>query len=92
MSEAQRSLDRGAEFPYDGGEAFWSNSDTPAPPATDWAHAAARGVLADLRSRRGIRDELEDVDYSVREELTAALADIIREAEVARWQDWYKGE
>lgn len=82
MSDPTTALAHGAQFPYDGGEAFW-NSEVPAPPATDWAHAAARGVLADLSDRRGIRHELEAVDYDVREELTASIAAIIRAAQEA---------
>lgn len=82
-TDAQRALARGADFPYDGGEAFWHRSESP-PPAIDWAHRAARGVLADLTDRRGIKHELDDIDYDVREELTQSLAAIIREAEVAR--------
>lgn len=92
MSDPHLALARGAAFPYDGGEAFWNDrADTP-PPAKDWAHAAARGVLADLSDRCGINHELAGVDHEVREELTASLAAIIREAEVARWQNWYKGD
>lgn len=82
MSDPINALQHGAQFPYDGGEDFW-NSKVPAPPATDWAHAAARGVLADLSDRRGIRHELEAVDYDVREELTQSLAAIIRAAQEA---------
>jgi hypothetical protein len=87
---AQRALAHGADFPYDGGGEFWTKIDVPPPPAVDWAHRAARGVLADLSDRQGIKHELYNVDYSVREELTAAIAAVIREAEVARWQNWYK--
>lgn len=83
MADAQLALERGDKFPYDGGEAFWQQSDVP-PPPSDWAHRAARGVLADLTDRRGVKRELENVDYDVREELTQALAAIIREAGVAR--------
>jgi hypothetical protein len=89
-TDAQSALERGDKFPYDGGADFWHDRNAAPPPATDWAHRAARGVLADLSDRQGIKHELYNVDYSVREELTAAIAAVIREAEVARWQNWYK--
>lgn len=77
---ARISLDDGAEYPYDGGADFWDNRHTAPPPATDWAHAAARGVLADLQSRGGIGAALDDpqIDHQLRAQITQALADIIR--------------
>ena len=81
---AQRALAHGADFPYDGGEEFWTKIDVPPPPAVDWAHRAARGVLADLTDRQGVKHELSAVDYDVREELTDSIAAIIREAGAAR--------
>ncbi|WP_449122204.1 hypothetical protein [Pseudomonas viridiflava] len=68
---AKSSLEMGAEFPYD------DDNDTPSP-AVDWAHAAARGVLADLGDRRGVGQELEQVDDETRVELVQAVAEIIR--------------
>ena len=76
----KRCLEHGAEFPYDAGQDFWQDKIEIPPPPTDWAHAAARGVLADLTDRRGIKHELEQVDYDVREELTQTMASIIRHA------------
>ena len=66
---AVRQLEHGAKFPYDGDG-----------PAIDWAHAAARGVLADLCDRRGVKHELREVDDDVRVELVASIAAIIRAA------------
>jgi hypothetical protein len=66
---AVRQLEHGAKFPYDGDG-----------PAIDWAHAAARGVLADLCDRRGVKHELREVDDDVRVELVASVAAIIRAA------------
>lgn len=70
----EQTLKFGAEYPYD------ANDEGEAPPATDWAHAAARGVLADLCDRRGIKHELKNVDEDVRPELVEAIAAIIRAA------------
>lgn len=74
MDIAKFRLEHGAKYPYDLDE----GEDAQPEPATDWAHAAARGVLADLLDRRGIKWELEKVDQDVRVELTQSLAEIIR--------------
>lgn len=75
---AQNSLDHGALFPYDAGADFWEDR-TPTPaPTLDWAHAAARGILADLGDRRGVKQELDAVDHDVRAELVQSMAAIIR--------------
>lgn len=79
MSDARFSLDQGDRFPYDGGAAFW-NGEAPVPSAKDWAHRAARGILADLSDRRGIKHELEAVEHDVRADLAESLAEIIRTA------------
>ena len=50
----------------------------PPKPATDWAHRAARGVLANLSDRRGVRQALEGIDGDIKKELTDSIADIIR--------------
>ena len=80
---AQHRPEHGAEFPYDGKDQKGSEIH-PAIPATDWAHAAARGVLADLCDRRGIKWELAKVDEETRIELTASMAEIIRLAEATK--------
>lgn len=77
---ARYRLESGAKWPYDAGQEFWESDSPPDPdPAIDWAHAAARGVLADLLDRRDIKWTLQRVDYDVRQELTLSMADIIRE-------------
>ena len=84
-NRAQNCLEHGGQFPYDAPRAWWEADETPPPPPPkDWAHAAARGILADLTDRRGVKQELDAVDYDVRAELTASLAEIIREAEKNR--------
>jgi hypothetical protein len=80
MDIARHTLERGAKYPYDAGTEFWADSEKTPPPPTDWAHAAARGVLADLCDRRGIKWELDKVDHDVRQELMQSLAEIIRQA------------
>ncbi len=74
MNITKHRLEHGAKYPYD----FDDCSNAPPTPATDWAHAAARGVLADLLDRRGIKWELQKVDQDVRVELTQSLSEIIR--------------
>lgn len=83
MSEniAEITLRRGSEFPYDAPDAWWHTEGVAVPPpATDWAHAAARGVLADLTDRRGIKHGFEGIDELVRVEIVESLAAIIRAA------------
>lgn len=80
--QAERSLRHGEKFPFDAPESWWNEPSGKAspPPATDWAHAAARGVLADLQDRRGIKRGFEDLDEEVRVDIVSALAAIIRAA------------
>lgn len=56
MSDPKQRLDHGSKFPYDAGSNFWEGDGNSTPPqALDWAHAAARGILADLLDRRGVQ-------------------------------------
>jgi hypothetical protein len=77
---AQHTLTRGEKFPYDANDAWWAGRGDSPPPSTDWAHAAARGVIADLKDRRGIKHGFNDIDEGVRAEIVDALANIIRAA------------
>lgn len=90
---ARRQIAHGNQFPYDGG--------LEAAPASDWAHTAARGILADLLDRRGIKWELEKVEEDVRVDIVTALAAIVRAAapspstaedERAAFEAWAKGK
>lgn len=84
-NNAKLRLSHGAMFPFDADDAWWgSDGANDPPPANDWAHAAARGVLADLTDRRGIKQELDGIDEDVRKELIATVADIIRTANESR--------
>lgn len=79
MGEARFRLQHGAQFPYDASDAWWERSGRP-PRAKDWAHRAARGIIADLKDRRAIKWGFDNVDEDVRREIVATLAEIIREA------------
>lgn len=68
----QLSLSHGCEFPYD------TSDDEVFAPVTDWAHAAARGVLANLLDRSGVGNALEQCDEEVRIEIVSAVAEVIR--------------
>jgi hypothetical protein len=70
-NQAQIALESGAERPYE-----LDPGDNLEPP--DWAHHAARGIMADMCDRRGIKEELRIVDMDTRKELVADLAAIIR--------------
>lgn len=77
---AEISLKHGNEFPYDAPD-DWGSGDWEARdrlPPKDWAHAAARGVIADLSDRHTIKRGFEGVDEWVRVEIVEALASIIR--------------
>jgi len=78
--DAKEILEHGARFPYDAPDSWWDSSDDAPPLPGDWAHAAARGILADLTDRRGIKHELSQVDEDVRREIVAIMAEIIRAA------------
>jgi hypothetical protein len=80
MDISKHRLEHGAKYPYDGGADFWEDRTPTPPPAPDWAHAAARGVLADLLDRRGIKWALDDeqIDRETRAEIVQSLAEIIR--------------
>ena len=80
MDMSKHRLEHGAQYPYDGGADFWEDRTPTPPPATDWAHAAARGVLADLLDRRGLKWALDDeqIDRETRAEIVQSLAAIIR--------------
>ena len=68
MGYAESMLEHAQTHPYDDR------------PPKDNAQLAALAVLADLRNRRGIGHELEQVDRSIREEIVDDLAAIIRAA------------
>lgn len=76
----ERRLKRGADFPYDASDRWWDGSGMNPPKAKDWAHAAARGVIADLTDRNTIKWGFENVDEGTRREIVQMMAAIIRMA------------
>ena len=80
MSDAQTRLIQGARYPYDAPDSWWKDAGAAAPPAVDWAHYAARGILADLTDRSGIKYSFDNIDDDVRAEMVTTLAEIIRTA------------
>jgi hypothetical protein len=77
--KAQNALARGALLPFDGSASYWTQGKLPRP-AEDWAHAAARGVIADLSTRPGLDRVLTsaELDLVEREDIIHSLANIIR--------------
>lgn len=71
---AKWNLEAGTQWPYDApdGEGFVVEGD--------WAYRAARGVVANLCDRRGIKHGFEEIDPDIRREIIETLADIIRMA------------
>jgi len=86
MNGAKHSLKHGNEFPFDAPDTWWNGDGKNPPKPTDWAHSAARGIIADLQDRRGIKQELHEgsIEESVRSEIVNALAEIIRLADTRR--------
>ncbi|CUW88541.1 MULTISPECIES: hypothetical protein [Rhizobium/Agrobacterium group] len=82
-NDAWVRLKHGNMFPYDD-LSHWDDRgeyvEVPPGPSVDWAHYAARGVIADLTDRRGIKHGFGDVDADVRQKIVASLAAIIRAA------------
>ena len=82
---AKISLTHADNYPYDAPDEWWaSEGKTIAlpPPAIDWAHRAARGIIADLKGRHTIKHGLENIDEETRAEIVRSLAEIIRLAEM----------
>lgn len=82
--QPERDLESGASFPFDASDEWMEREDRelPPPPPVDWAHAAARGIISNLRDRRGIKQELQiyNIDEDVRVEIITAIAAIIRKS------------
>lgn len=76
----KHSLKRGADFPYDARDKWWNSGGKRAPKAKDWAHAAARGVIADLTDRHTIKWSFDGIDEATRREIVQTMAAIIRMA------------
>lgn len=79
MDLVRISLESGARFPYDASD-DWMESPGLPPAPEDWAHAAARGIVADMMDRRGIKWGFEEVDEETRIEIVERIAAIIRMA------------
>jgi hypothetical protein len=82
VDDVRYTLERGNALPYDAPNEWWVDSSDPAPPpADDWAHAAARGVMADLTDRHTIKRAFEGIDEDTRSEIVQMMAGIIRLAQ-----------
>lgn len=71
---ARSSLNTGQQYPYD------ADDEGNARDTQDWAVRAARGIVADLTDRRGIKWGFNGVDHDARMEIVDTLAEIIRVA------------
>ncbi len=80
VGAAECALNHSSKFPYDANDAWWRGRGDNPPPAKDWAHRAARGVVEDLRDRRAVKHSLAEIDEDTRVELVESLAEIIRQA------------
>lgn len=77
----KQAIIHGNEYPYDETDAWWSSEDrTPPSLPEDWAHSAARGIIANLEGRAGVRLALVHIDEAIRKEIVGDIARIIRNA------------
>lgn len=77
MNDTVHHLHHGNKYPYDADEDD-DGEYCPVQNEDDWSFRAARGVLSDLNDRRNIKHGFDDIDHSIRVEIVAALAGIIR--------------
>lgn len=74
--------EHGQEFPFDATDEWWSSDDLDdgPPPPIDWAHAAARGIIADIQSREDLCDIFahSEFDAETRVNMVLTMAAIIR--------------
>ena len=80
LKHATLCLRLGADYPYDAPDAWWASdfiSRVKLHPS-DWAYAAARGVVADLHERDTIKQALKQSNETLRKEIVESLAEIIR--------------
>lgn len=75
LAQAKAKLEHGAQYPYDR-----PDNGTEPRAEEDWAHRAARGILADLTDRRGVGQELKVCDGEIRMDIIDKAAWIIRAA------------
>ena len=79
MSNAVRSIAHGLKYPYDGTDGFWNGIEDATHP-DDWAHVAARGIMADLLDRRQVKNGFHGIEENVRVDIVSSIAEIIRYA------------
>ncbi|MCQ9730735.1 hypothetical protein LM497_32860 [Pseudomonas aeruginosa] len=81
---AARMLGYGDLLPFDAPDAWrWGESETPPPPAADWAERAARAIISEFDDRGASMNEAfhpEKVDEDTRKEIIVVMAAIIRQA------------
>jgi hypothetical protein len=74
----QSSFGHGQRFPFDAGEIWWAGSGKNPPISVDRSHAAARGVFSDLTDRSGIKQALDQLGHTEREDLVKQVSHVIR--------------
>jgi len=82
----EKHIKHGNEFPFDESQEWWNDSGRKASKPKDRAHSGARGIVAALQARQGIKHELsqQKIDEETRREIVDELAAIIREASAHR--------
>lgn len=75
---AKQCIKHGNKFPFDAPAEWWEGDGKNPPPPVDKAHATARGIIADLQDRRGIKEMFGRVDQEICSEIINKIAEIIR--------------
>lgn len=80
--DAGHALHSGEHYPFDATDEWiemYSASRLP-PEAKDYAHRAARGIIANLQDRRGVKYGFNRIDEDMRIDIVEDISAIIREA------------
>lgn len=77
-----REIAHGNAYPFDASNDWWHSSGGNPPEPKDWAVSAARGIIANLQGRQGIKHQLAEgeIDEKTRREIVNQIARIIRYA------------
>lgn len=82
LDAAMQRVTAGNAYPYDAPDNWWRNTTAREIPPRNWAHAAARGVMAELRTDPNDIHRIQDADQIARDRLVHMLELIIRAAHI----------
>lgn len=75
---ANADIEHGNKYPFDASDAWWKGEDETLPENFEaWQYRAARGVIANMQDRAGIKHELGGISEDTRREIIESIASII---------------